>query len=258
MTETEAKLRAAADAAPAAYLVKEPDAPPADGALWHTAPTAADLARMAVIGRLPVVVTPLKPAVDDEIKDALAQLATARAEAAEDEALRERMADLLTRTAAAIRGEPEPLARHTWHDLPERAGAAMAALAGALKAARDLAASEAALRDEVARLEVREKACATVGEAETRALLRALQECGDALGLPDPSPAQLVEAVKALVDTKTPTVEDINAQRWAGMDASTAFWLIQRHADDWAHAGRLMNAWRAANPATETAEAAGG
>lgn len=44
-----------------------------------------------------------------------------------EDALRERMSDLLTRVANALRGEPGPLAAHSWHDLPERAAAAIAA-----------------------------------------------------------------------------------------------------------------------------------
>lgn len=51
-----------------------------------------------------------------------AELAAARAELAEDEALRNRMSDLLTRTANALKGEPGPLTLHDWSDLPERAG----------------------------------------------------------------------------------------------------------------------------------------
>lgn len=44
----------------------------------------------------------------------------------DDEALRARMADLLTRTANALKGEPEPLHLHDWSDLPERAGLVVA------------------------------------------------------------------------------------------------------------------------------------
>ena len=51
-----------------------------------------------------------------------AELAAARAELAEDETLRNRMSDLLTRTANALKGEPGPLTLHDWSDLPERAG----------------------------------------------------------------------------------------------------------------------------------------
>jgi hypothetical protein len=49
-------------------------------------------------------------------------------DAAENEALRERMADILRRTAVALRGPEPPLTRWGWHDLPERAAAAIAAI----------------------------------------------------------------------------------------------------------------------------------
>lgn len=45
-----------------------------------------------------------------------------------------------------------------------------------------------------------------------------------------------------------PTPDDINAQRWAGLDGAVAWHLIDRHGEDWSHIGRLMEAWRAANP----------
>ena len=41
------------------------------------------------------------------------------AELAIADELRERMASILTRSVNAIRGEPEPLHLHSWHDLPE-------------------------------------------------------------------------------------------------------------------------------------------
>lgn len=50
------------------------------------------------------------------------------AEEKEGETLRGRMADLLTRTANVLKGEPPPLTRHSWHDLPEAAQAITKAL----------------------------------------------------------------------------------------------------------------------------------
>ena len=35
------------------------------------------------------------------------------------DALREKMSDILRRTAAALKGEPDDLALHSWHDLTE-------------------------------------------------------------------------------------------------------------------------------------------
>ena len=61
--------------------------------------------------------------------------------------------------------------------------------------------------------------------------------------------ADELERLRAQVEPLTPTVEDINAQQWAGMDGATAFLLIDRHAEGWAHCGRLMEAWRTANAA---------
>jgi hypothetical protein len=46
-------------------------------------------------------------------------LRDARAELNEDETLRNRMAQLLTDTANAMKGEPEPLHCHDWSDLPK-------------------------------------------------------------------------------------------------------------------------------------------
>ena len=39
--------------------------------------------------------------------------------AEEDRALCDKLADILTRTANVLKGEPKPLHRHSWHDLPE-------------------------------------------------------------------------------------------------------------------------------------------
>lgn len=46
---------------------------------------------------------------------------------------------------------------------------------------------------------------------------------------------------------QTPTTDDINLQNWKGMDGACAWHLIDRHADDWSHVARLMNAWLEAN-----------
>lgn len=59
---------------------------------------------------------------------AVAERNRLRTELREASALRERMADLLSRTAIALRGPEPPLTRWSWHDLPERAAAAIAAI----------------------------------------------------------------------------------------------------------------------------------
>ena len=51
------------------------------------------------------------------------RIAHLEAELAEEAALSDRMADILKRTANALKGEPEPLSSHSWHDLPEIAAA---------------------------------------------------------------------------------------------------------------------------------------
>ena len=39
--------------------------------------------------------------------------------AEEDRALCDKLAGILARTANVLKGEPKPLHRHSWHDLPE-------------------------------------------------------------------------------------------------------------------------------------------
>jgi len=57
---------------------------------------------------------------------------------------------------------------------------------------------------------------------------------------PAPKPANLEDAPEG-------------EQEWAKVDPATAFHLIERHAENWADAGRMMLAWRDANPAPATA-----
>ena len=47
--------------------------------------------------------------------------------AEEDRALCDKLADILTRTANVLKGEPKPLHQHSWHDLPEVARRLVAA-----------------------------------------------------------------------------------------------------------------------------------
>ena len=71
---------------------------------------------------------------------AAAELDAMRAEIAELDALREKLAGILSRTAAALRGPEPPLTRWSWHDLPERAAAAIAAIDLMQRTAHHLAA----------------------------------------------------------------------------------------------------------------------
>ena len=61
-------------------------------------------------------------------EDTNADVEELRRDLADNEALRDRMEDLLTRTANALRGAPPPLTLWSWHDLPARAAAAIAAI----------------------------------------------------------------------------------------------------------------------------------
>ena len=47
--------------------------------------------------------------------------------AEEDRALCDKLAGILTRTANVLKGDPKPLHRHSWHDLPEVARKLVAA-----------------------------------------------------------------------------------------------------------------------------------
>lgn len=51
--------------------------------------------------------------------DLMSEVETLKRELREGDDLRERLSDILTRSVNAIRGEPEPLSLHSWHDLPE-------------------------------------------------------------------------------------------------------------------------------------------
>jgi hypothetical protein len=44
-----------------------------------------------------------------------------------------------------------------------------------------------------------------------------------------------------------------DAQDWAKTDPAVAFLLIDRHAENWAHVGQLMDAWRIAVNSAENA-----
>lgn len=58
-------------------------------------------------------------------RDALsAELAEAKEDLEEGDALREKLSGLLTRTVSALRGEPPPLTLWSWHDVPELAAEA--------------------------------------------------------------------------------------------------------------------------------------
>lgn len=64
-----------------------------------------------------------------EIERLRAEVERLRTDLMESDEIREKLGHLLTRTAAALKGEPPAGVWHSWHDLPERA----AQLAEALK-----------------------------------------------------------------------------------------------------------------------------
>lgn len=79
----------------------------------------------------------------NEAEAAADEIARLSAEVAELDALRDKLADILSRTAVALRGPEPPLTRWSWHDLPERAAAAIAAIDLMQRTAQHLAASRA-------------------------------------------------------------------------------------------------------------------
>lgn len=68
-----------------------------------------------------------------------AQIDALKAEKDELQALCDKLAGLLSRTAVALRGPEPPLTRWSWHDLPERAQAAIAAIDLMERVAKNLA-----------------------------------------------------------------------------------------------------------------------
>jgi len=56
-----------------------------------------------------------------EIEKLRAEVEKLRADLMESDEIREKLSHLLTRTAAALKGEPPEGVWHSWHDLPERA-----------------------------------------------------------------------------------------------------------------------------------------
>jgi len=62
-----------------------------------------------------------------EIGEALDAAVEMIESAEEDRALCDKLAGILTRTANVLKGDPKPLHRHSWHDLPEVARKLVAA-----------------------------------------------------------------------------------------------------------------------------------
>lgn len=62
-----------------------------------------------------------------------------------------------------------------------------------------------------------------------------------------PKLRERVAYLEAMLDARLERKPD-DSQEWAKVDGAIAFHLIERHADDWNDAGRMMDAWRDANP----------
>jgi len=70
------------------------------------------------------------------------------------------------------------------------------------------------------------------------------------------SPAVVLDLIARIERlTVIPEQAPSTEQEWAKVDPAVAFHLIERHAEDWADAGRMMEAWRAATARTERAAA---
>jgi hypothetical protein len=74
-----------------------------------------------------------------------------KAEVEECDRLRERMGELLTATAAALRGQPAPLTLYDWSSIPDRTAAVVNALCGATEYAIELRAEIERLRADAER-----------------------------------------------------------------------------------------------------------
>ena len=114
------------------------------------------------------------------------------------EATRERMADILTRSVNALRGDPPALTMWSWHDLPERITAAMNELRGAM----ELAAQPA----ETTRSEKMREAGYT-----RRPSLREYQKDGDDTEATQP-------AVATITDAMVVAYLRANDEYWKGTD----------------------------------------
>lgn len=64
----------------------------------------------------------------EKIERLQAEVERLRADLMESDEIREKLSHLLTRTAAALKGEPPEGVWHSWHDLPEKATQLTAAL----------------------------------------------------------------------------------------------------------------------------------
>lgn len=71
---------------------------------------------------------PDEPGINPFVRPLVAEVRRLREDADEGDALRTKLADLLSRTAVALNGPEPDLVQWSWHDLPEKAQYAMTLL----------------------------------------------------------------------------------------------------------------------------------
>lgn len=88
----------------------------------------------------------------------------------------------------------------------------------------------------------------------TQEALKLALEALERLALPKNADDIFRRAITAIKETLAQeqepmaTVED-NSQKWKNMDGAIAFHLIERHADNWSDARKMMEEWLSANTA---------
>lgn len=92
---------------------------------------------------------------------------------------------------------------------------------------------------------------AAAGDREGRLMQAELVEHIRGLKARADQAEQLRAEMDAMKGACIPTREDAERQQWKGVDGAIAFHLIDRHADSWDEAARMMHAWRDANPPAE-------
>lgn len=115
---------------PAAWKLRK------DGRMWTTH-IKRSMENYAGLG---AEVTPLyahPPAVDARVAELEARISDLELEAQLETCIREKLSEILTRTANVLKGEPDELTVHSWHDLAEIAGRRIAALDQQLAASRE-------------------------------------------------------------------------------------------------------------------------
>lgn len=183
----------------------------------------------------------MPPAQEDQLDAAAAEIARLRSESAtqserldalkaekdELQALCDKLAGLLSRTAVALRGPEPPLTRWSWHDLPERAQAAIAAIDLMGRIAKNLAqdapdsakriaeleSANAALAYEVQKLKVAKELKWIPDEAQIDAYLADYaMECDDGTYTPTERELFIVKdaVIRLLADCEINAVTETN------------------------------------------------